>query len=172
MKTIQFGNEEIEYEIVRKKIKNMYITIKEQKAVVTAPPNIAEYEIEKMVYKKASWIYKNIQKNMRKQEKPDLYTEEEFISLVTNLTKELMQETGLRPRKMRVRDIKYAWGSCSSMNHVTINKKLIKYDEQSIRYVILHELCHTKHMNHSKKFWDLVETYMPNYKEVRKSLKA
>ena len=42
------------------------------------------------------------------------------------------------------------------------------YSKEVIRYVILHELCHIKHMNHSKKFWELVENYMPNYKEVKK----
>ena len=50
-------------------------------------------------------------------------------------------------------------------------QELIKYSEKAIRYVILHELCHIKHMNHSKEFWKLVEKYMPEYKEIQKEFK-
>ena len=83
----------------------------------------------------------------------------------------LIKETGLIPNKIRIKDIKYAWGSCSSNKNITINQKLISYSEDAIRYVILHELCHLKHMNHSKEFWDLVQKYMTEYKQVKKEFK-
>ena len=84
---------------------------------------------------------------------------------------ELINTTGLIPRKIRIRDIKYAWGSCSNNKNITVNKKLISYSELAIRYVILHELCHLKYMNHSKDFWDLVQKYMPEYKKAKMELK-
>ena len=73
--------------------------------------------------------------------------------------------------KITIKEIKYAWGSCSSKKNITINLELIKYSQKAIRYVILHELCHIKHMNHSKEFWKLVEKYMPEYKEIQKEFK-
>ena len=171
MKYIEYNNNIIEYEIVRKKIKNIYLTIKNGKVVVSAPTNISEEHIEALVTKKANWISKAIDKENKKQEIQDKYTEEEFIKIVTITANELIKQTNLRPNKMRIREIKYAWGSCSRSKNITINNKLIKYSKNAIRYVILHELCHIKYMNHSKKFWELVQTYMPNYKEIRKELK-
>ena len=77
----------------------------------------------------------------------------------------------IQPNKVRIKDIKYAWGSCSSNRNISISKQLAPKDEKVIEYVVLHEMCHLKYMNHSKNFWDLVETYMPEYKEYRKILK-
>lgn len=171
MEKIQYKGEDIYYSIIRKKIKNIYISIKDGAVIVTAPKSVSKEEIEKVVYKKADWICKKVIEASLKEEKEDLYTEEEFINIVQKNVNELVRITGLRPNKVRIREIKYAWGSCSSNKNITLNSKLIKYSECVIRYVILHELCHIKHMNHSFEFWNLVGTYMPNYKEVRREFK-
>ena len=75
------------------------------------------------------------------------------------------------PNKVRIKDIKYAWGSCSSKRNITINLKLATKEEKVIEYVVLHEMCHIREMNHSKKFWDLVEKNMNDYKIYKKELK-
>ncbi len=74
--------------------------------------------------------------------------------------------------KLRVRTMKTRWGVCnkSSMT-VTLNTELIHKDVTLIDYVIIHELCHFKYMNHSKSFWNEVEKYYPYYKLARKRLK-
>ena len=159
------------YEIIYSKIKNVYIQIKDGKVIIKAPKRISEKELEKIIEKKSDWIEKNLEKTSQKQEKPALYTEEQFKKIVENNANELINTTGLIPRKIRIRDIKYAWGSCSNNKNITINKKLISYSELAIRYVILHELCHLKYMNHSKDFWDLVQKYMPEYKKAKMELK-
>lgn len=171
MYEIKYKNEAIQYQIIRKKIKNSYISIKNGAVIVTAPKYVSDTEIEKIINKKIEWIYKKIKTQNQREEKQDLYTKEEFITIVQKTAKELISLTGIKPNKMRVRQIKYAWGSCSSRKNITINLKLIGYSKEAIRYVILHELCHIKYMNHGKKFWELVSTYMPNYKEVKKELK-
>ena len=78
---------------------------------------------------------------------------------------------GLAPEEYRIKDVKTCWGSCSSNKKITINQKLMMYSKHAIDYVVLHEICHLKYMNHSKKFWAMVEQYMPDYKEAEKELK-
>lgn len=160
-----------QYEIKYSKIKNIYIQIKEGKVIVKAPKRISQKEIEKIIEQKSDWIQKSLEKENKKQEKSLLYTQEQFKQIVENNANELIKETGLIPNKIRIRQIKYAWGTCSINKNITINAHLIKYSEKAIRYVILHELCHLEHMNHSKKFWNLVQKYMPEYKEVKKEFK-
>ena len=160
-----------EYEIKYSKIKNIYIQIKNGKIIVKAPKRVSKKEIEKIVEQKTEWIQKTIEKENKKQEKEALYTKEKFKEIIEKNANELIQETGLKPNKITIKQIKYAWGSCSSKKNITLNLELIKYSQQAIKYVILHELCHLKYMNHSKDFWNLVEKYMPNYKQVKKEFK-
>ena len=160
-----------EYEIKYSKIKNIYIQIKNGKIIVKAPKKINKKEIEKIIEQKAEWIQKALEKEKQKQEKIPLYTKEKFKEIIEKNANELIQKTGLKPNKITIKQIKYAWGSCSSKKNITLNLELIKYSQQAIRYVILHELCHLKYMNHSKDFWNLVEKYMPNYKEIKKEFK-
>ena len=161
----------IEYQIKYSKIKNIYIQIKNGQAIIKAPKRVSKKEIEKLIEQKAEWIKKGLEKEKQKQSKQALYTKEEFKQIVTSNAKKLINETGLIPNKITIKQIKYAWGSCSSKKNITINLELIKYSQKAIRYVILHELCHIKHMNHSKEFWKLVEKYMPEYKKIQKEFK-
>lgn len=161
----------LEYEIKYSKIKNIYIQIKDRKVIVKAPRKISKKEIEKILEQKSEWIQKAIEKETKKQEKKPLYTKEDFKRIVEKHANELIKQTGLVPNKITIRQVKYAWGSCSSKKNITINLELIKYSEQAIRYVILHEFCHIKYMNHSKDFWNLVEKYMPDYKLVKREFK-
>ena len=161
----------LEYEIKYSKVKNIYIQIKEGKVIVKAPKRVSKKEIQKIIEQKSEWIQKTLEKESKKQEKQPLYTKEEFKSIIEKNVKELIKQTGLMPNKITIKQIKYAWGSCSSKKNITLNLELIKYSRQAIRYVILHELCHIKYMNHSKDFWNLVEKYMPNYKQVKKEFK-
>lgn len=161
----------LEYEIKYSKIKNIYIQIKDGKVIVKAPRRVRKKEIEEILEQKSEWIQKTIEKETKKQEKKPLYTKEEFKEIVEKYANELVKQTGLVPNKITIKQIKYAWGSCSSKKNITINLELIKYSEQAIRYVILHEFCHIKYMNHSKDFWNLVEKYMPDYKQVKKEFK-
>ncbi len=162
------NNSMLNYEIKYSKIKNVYIQIKEGKVIVKAPKKVSKKEIEKIIKQKSDWIQKALEKEIKKQEKQPLYIKEEFKRIIEKNVNELVQLTGLKPNKITIKQIKYAWGSCSSKKNITLNLELIKYSQEAIRYVILHELCHIKYMNHSKDFWNLVEKYMPNYKQVKK----
>ena len=162
---------EIEYEIKYSKIKHVYIQIREGKVIVKAPRRVSKEEIQLLVENRKDWIEKNLKKEQKKLDKEALYAKEEFKQIVEKNANELIKETNLIPNQIRIRNIKYAWGSCSNKKNITINSNLINYSEEGIRYVILHELCHLKYMNHSKEFWNLVEKYMPDYKTVKKEFK-
>ena len=73
----------------------------------------------------------------------------------------------LHPSTIQIKNLKSKWGSCNSKGVIIINVKLIKAPKDVIDYVIIHELIHLKHMNHSKEFWDEVSKYCPRYKEFR-----
>ena len=90
------------------------------------------------------------------------------VELAMEKTRKL---TGLAPDEYNIKKLKSVWGKCSSSKKITINQDLMMYSRHAIEYVVLHEFCHLKFMNHSKNFWSLVEKYMPDYKEAEKELK-
>lgn len=74
---------------------------------------------------------------------------------------------------LKIRSMKTRWGVCNrKVNSVTLNLNLVKYDSSCLDYVIIHELSHFVHFNHSKSFWSTVSKYCPNYKEIEKKLKS
>lgn len=218
----------IEYTLIRKKIKNLYIQIKDGKIIVKAPAWISKERIESMLKDKEAWINKKInnvkeKRDINLKEKDYIYilnkkikvkyeflniskinvnmNEKECIVYVPNGTKldnelyekveiklyeelrkiaikyisEAMEKyikiTSLVPKEIQVRRFKSIWGNCSSKKVIKINEKIIHYGIKQIEYVCLHEITHLKYMNHQKKFWNYIESYMPDYKEVVKELK-
>ena len=77
----------------------------------------------------------------------------------------------LYPKKVSFRKAKTRWGSCSSKDFISLNIALAALPRTLSDYIIIHELAHIKHKNHSKAFWALVGKYYPNYKEARDELK-
>lgn len=79
---------------------------------------------------------------------------------------------GLSYRALNCRHLKSRWGSCSSHKDITLNYYLMQLPWALIDYVLVHELAHTKEMNHSPKFWQIVEECLPDYKLLRKELRG
>ena len=86
-------------------------------------------------------------------------------------TSGLAEKLGFKINKVTIRSQKTRWGSASARGNLSFNFRLMMYRKEVIDYVIIHELCHLREMNHSKKFWLNVEKYCPNYKSLRHELK-
>ena len=90
---------------------------------------------------------------------------------ITPRVEHFSQVMNLKHEEIKFRKMKSRWGSCSSKRVLTFNTELIKTKRELIDYVVVHELAHIKHMNHSKEFHSLVEKYLPNSRQYRQELK-
>lgn len=89
---------------------------------------------------------------------------------------QLSRELGLPFNRVTVRAQKSRWGSCSAQKNINLNRALLFVTPATLRYLMLHELCHTVHLNHSPRYWGLVESLMPDYRrheaELRQAMRA
>ncbi len=166
----------MDYTVVKSNIKNIYIQVKDGEVIVKAPRRISDKYIKSLVQEKNDWIEKKLEeekKRLKEQEEP-VTTEEalELKEVINECAHRFAKNVGEYPNKITIKNMKYAWGSCTSKRNIAINLKLAKKPKELIEYVVLHEICHLKHMNHSKDFWNLVESNMNNYKRYRKELKG
>lgn len=106
-------------------------------------------------------IRKTVSKILRKQAKAYLPRRVNFLA----------EKHGFTFEKLRFSHTKTRWGSCSSRGTISLNIALMKLPFELIDYVIIHELCHTRQMNHSPKFWAEVEKYCPNYRDYVRRIK-
>lgn len=90
---------------------------------------------------------------------------------IPNRLAELAEQFGFSYNKVFLKNLRSRWGSCSGKNNINLNIHLMKTPYELIDYVILHELVHTVHKNHSKKFWTHLESVLPNSKKFDKELK-
>ena len=75
------------------------------------------------------------------------------------------------PQHLSFRKAEKRWGSCSATNRISFNYHLMKINSTLIEYVVVHELTHIRHKNHSKAFWMMVKQYLPDYKVKEASMK-
>ncbi len=140
--------------IYYKDINNAILNVENGKIVVILPLEYAEEDNTEQIKKMLDKMYYMVAEK----------EVEQAFEKIRNMV-------GLAPEEYRIKKVKSVWGSCSSNKKITINQNLVMYSRKAVEYVVLHETCHLKYMNHSKKFWAMVEQYMPDYKEAEKELK-
>ena len=84
---------------------------------------------------------------------------------------EFAKNMHVKPQSIKINGAKSRWGSCSANRNINFSWRLLMADEDAIDYVIVHELTHLKEMNHSPRFWKLIEDMMPDYRDRKKRLK-
>ena len=92
--------------------------------------------------------------------------------MLAPLLARLAKENGFQYNRMTIRSQKTRWGSCSVRKTISLNCHLLLLPADIVRYVLLHELCHTVYMNHSEKFWSLLARFEPDSKAMRRRMRA
>lgn len=95
----------------------------------------------------------------------------EAAAIIREKAEDYGKSLGVTFEHIHIKDQKSCWGSCSSKRNLNFNWRLLMAPEPVLDYVVIHELCHLKHMNHSKHFWGQVENICPAYKQYRQWLK-
>ena len=175
-----------DYEItlIRSRRKSLAIEITpELQVVVRAPARMPVREINAFVQEKDDWIRAHLQrmaekKRLREQCREQALSKEELQELAAQAMKLIPQKVryyapiiGVTYGRITIRNQRTRWGSCSGKGNLNFNCLLLLMPEEVLDYVVVHELCHRKEMNHSARFWEEVEKILPDYRQRRKWLK-
>ena len=174
-------NYEIEHEnvgIVRyiknNRAKRIIISVKPEFVRVTIPLRQTLKSAQQFVNQKIDWIKKHSENikilNKKSKKLPTIEKAKARKILETKLA-ELAQLHNFQYNRVSIRNQRTRWGSCSSKNNISLNMKLLHLPEQLIDYILLHELVHTRVKNHSKDFWNELETVVPNARIMDNKLK-
>ena len=169
---------DISYTIIRSSRKTISIVVKPTGEVeVRCPRRCSRREIHAFVVSKEDWIRKHLETIAERPRQAGLTTEE-LQALAKQAARELPekvrffgQNMGVSHGRITIRSQRTRWGSCSSKGNLNFNCLLMLCPEEVQDYVVVHELCHRREMNHSAAFWAAVERYCPDYRIHRKWLK-
>ncbi len=168
-----------EYDLVRSRRRSLALEItSDLKVLVRAPRHCTQNEIERFVLVHEDWINKHREKMESRLDKHPEPTESEQAMLIRRAKTELPRLVAyysalmhLIPSGISITGAKKRFGSCSSKKRVCFSWRLMSYPQSAIEYVVVHELAHIEHMNHSKEFHALVASVLPDHKARRKLLK-
>ncbi len=148
------------------------------KLVVTAPKWVSKRQIEKFVEERSEWIERSRAKLKALPARPKRDTRKEYLqykeqalSLVMHLLEHFNRHYGFSYKRVAIRNQKTRWGSCSRSGNLNFNYKLALLPPRLADYIIVHELCHLKEMNHSARFWKLVEETILDHEQRRRALR-
>ena len=166
----------MDYQLIRSQRKTLCVEIRpDGSLLVRAPARMPKREIDSFLLRKADWI----QKHLPKAPPLPAFTPAEiaqFAQETANLLPEKVSHyaaaLGVSYGRITVRCQKTRWGSCSSRGNLSFHCLLSRMPEDVLDYVVVHELCHRKHMNHSAAFWGEVAAILPDYKASRDWLKT
>lgn len=160
-------------EILRSHRRTISIEVKaNQQVVVRAPQSMPQRDIQRFLWEKRGWIEKQLQRIQASPAPQEpLFTEAELRRLKAEAAVDLPQRVakyapvvGVKVGRITIRHQKTRWGSCSAQGNLNFNCLLMLCPETVRDYVVVHELCHRKELNHSRAFWTLVERVMPEYR--------
>lgn len=168
-----------EYELIRSKRKSLALQVKgDGTVVVRAPLRLSEDKIDRFVREHLDWIEKQKDRIQELSGKRHVITEQERADGIQKALKIFPERTAFFAERMgvdygriTVQEQKTRWGSCSQKGNLNFNWKLVLMPQALLDYVVVHELAHRKEMNHSARFWAIVEQELPDYQKRRNELK-
>lgn len=170
----------MEYTLIRSDRKTLGVEVKRDGTVIVrAPRRLPQREINRFLAERMDWIQNaQIRQQNRAEAHPEP-TEQEKKAYIRK-AKEILpgkvaywsKRMSLYPTKIRITGAKTRFGSCSSQGHICFSWRLMQYPDAAIDYVVVHELSHLRHMNHSKAFYALVERYLPDWRARKALLKS
>ena len=162
-----------------KRTRRVRISVSGGRVIVTAPLRVSKEHLDRIVADHEAWIAKAV----RKHEKltagvklsQDVFDKDEFTSrakaLIRECHKTVAAPYGVKLGKVNIKKMCSRWGSCSGRGNISINLLLGHLPVELLRYVVIHELSHLVHHNHSKKFWLLVAVSEPAFKARKAELR-
>ncbi|MBQ5870073.1 MAG: M48 family metallopeptidase [Lachnospiraceae bacterium] len=167
--------------IIKSKRKTLSIEVKTDEVLVRAPQRMTNQQIHVFLEQKREWIEKHqkiLQAQAEMVKREPLYTEEDIkefankaMQIIPKKVEHYAKMVGVDYGRITIRNQRTRWGSCSSKGNLNFNCLLVSFPDEVIDYVVVHELCHRKHMDHSKAFYAEVERVFPEYKKCQKWLK-
>jgi len=141
-------------------------------ARLTAPRSMSRIEVERVLHEKRAWI-----EEQRRSQVPRLGLERLAVSeseartgaweLVSAFAEEEAEQLGVAYRRIRIGDQRTLWGSCSPRGTLSFNWRLVLAPVEVLDYVVVHEVCHLRFLDHSQRFWKLVDWRRPRWREQR-----
>ncbi|MDO8497424.1 MAG: M48 family metallopeptidase [bacterium] len=182
-KQINLHNRVVNYSIRRsKRAKRMRLAVYcDGNFIVTVPQTFPTNSIDRYVIAKSQWVISklNFFEGLNKKQKLtfgdngyEKYKEKALEMIIKRLTALNKTHYQFKFNKLTIRNQKTRWGSCSKKRNLNFNYKILFLHPKIRDYIMIHELCHLKEFNHSKKYWSLVEKALPNFKNVQEELKV
>lgn len=170
-----------EYKLIRSDRKSISIEITSNlEIIIRSPYKLPKADIEKFFLSHKKWINEKLEKMKKRVEKyPTQISEAEAKTLIQKAELILPQKVAhyswlmnLYPTTLKITSATTRFGSCSGKNSICFSYLLMRYPDEAIDYVVVHELAHIRHKNHSREFYALVEKYLPDYKTREKLLRS
>lgn len=166
---------EISYRVIRTDRRTVAIQISPNgEVLVRCPSRMSEKAVRSFVESKSDWIAKHL----ARQTPVEPFTAQELKDLAKRAKEDIPQrvdyfarQMGVRYGRVAIRSQHTRWGSCSGKGNLNFNCLLMLTPPEIRDYVVVHELCHLRQMNHSAQFWAEVERVLPDYRAARKWLK-
>ena len=179
---IVIENKPVKYSVrVSRRARRMRIAVYSDSSVIlTLPFGFKPYGADKFIRQKFLWIKKSLDhfrkfpvRNMKKSSRRDyIANRQAALSLAKNKVEQWNKFFGFSYNRVSIKNQKTRWGSCSKKGNLNFNYKIVHLPERLTDYLIVHELCHLKEFNHSRNFWALVGSAIPDYKNLRKQLRG
>lgn len=172
----------MEITVIRSSRRSVSLQVKPDGTVVVRAPRLfPQREIRRFVESHSTWIQKQLAKlaAARQLQGEIVPLSKEELKVVTESARQDLTRRceywsaiiGVTYGRISIRHQKSKWGSCSSKGNLNFNCLLMFAPDEVRDYVVVHELCHRKHMNHSSAFWETVEHFLPNWKEAKNWLR-